>query len=169
MNIPTKSLSFIWHFIKQQPIAFFFFLINCLISPLNEVGFPYCVKLIINVLAKETPGSETLWLSLIPPLVIFVTLWLCMEVAMRLQGVVVAITLPKFKANIRNTVFNYVLDHSQDYFANHFAGSIANKISDLAFSSERIFEILFFNVISFGFMFLLAFIAMWHASPIFFV
>lgn len=169
MNIPTKSLTFIWHFIKQQPIAFLIIFITCLIWPINEVGFPYCIKLIINVLAKETPNSETLWLNLFTPLFITVSLWLCMEVAMRLQGIVLAIAFPKFKANIRNTVFNYVLDHSQDYFANHFAGSIANKISDLAFSSERITEITFFNVISFGFMFFLAFIAMWKANSIFFV
>lgn len=169
MTIPTKNSTFIWHFVKQQPIAFWILFITCLIWPLNEIGFPYCIKLIINILATHSPTSAMLLSALLPPLATLVTLWICMEIAMRTQGITAAIAMPKLRANIRTNVFNYILDHPHTYFANNFAGSIANKISDLANSSEQIISIIIYNIISFGFAFLLAFVAVWKANPLFFV
>ena len=86
---------------------------------------------------------------------------------MRTQGLVAMKTFPRLRAKIRETVFRYVLQHSHDYFSNHFAGNIANKISDLPSSVERMLEILIFNFISFSVAFFSSFILLWKANPIF--
>lgn len=164
---PQKSLSFFWSYVKKQPLGFGFIFITCLIWPVNETLFPYFIKVIINVLDVARQEPELLPQGLKFPVIGLVSVWLLMEFAMRTQGITTAFVIPKFKARIREQVFAYTLGHSPRFFANHFAGSIANKISDLVHSSERLFEILFFNFISIGFSVLLAIVILTHSHPIF--
>ena len=58
MTIPKTLSSFLWHFIKRQPIAFVILFITAMIWSINEVFFPFFLKLIINTLHDFKGGPH---------------------------------------------------------------------------------------------------------------
>ena len=167
MKIPNRVVPFIWHFVKRQPIAFLFGLATALVWSLNEVFFPYFMKLIINTLANFKGEPTEVYAALLIPIIALVFCWVLMDVSMRAQGIVLLYAFPRFRANIRETAFNYTKHHSHSYFANNFAGSIAQKLSSLPTSCQNVLEIFLFSFCSISVSVITAFILMWLANPIF--
>ncbi len=167
MQLPKSLSRFIWFFLKLQPFAFIFIVLTACVWAINESLFPYFIKSIINAIHDSQGNAAHIWQIIAIPLLSLSCLWLLMELSMRTQGIVVMKTFPLLRAQIRDTVFNYVRQHSHDYFINHFAGNIANKISDLPSGVETLLQILFFNFIAFFIAFATAIIILWHANPIF--
>lgn len=167
MKIPNRVAPFIWHFVKRQPVAFLFGLATALVWSLNEVFFPYFMKLIINTLANFRGEPTDVYTALLIPIVALVFCWVLMDISMRAQGIVLLYAFPRFRANIRETAFNYTKHHSHSYFANNFAGSIAQKLSSLPTSCQNVLEIFLFSFCSISVSVITAFILMWLANPIF--
>lgn len=168
MNPPKTIAKFIWHFIKRQPVAFSIVFVTAIVWAVNEVCFPYLIKHIINILNGFTGQHRQeiyslLWL----PLLVLILSWVVMEICMRMQGFTLLKAFPKFRANIRAEVFDYVKQHSHHYFSNHFAGNIAKKISELPTSCQTIMEILFFNIVSVSIAVVLALLVMGQTHLIF--
>lgn len=63
---------------------------------------------------------------------IFVVISLIISLLWRSSGLSGMAWIAKTKANINQTLFNYLSRHSVSYFHNRFAGSTANKISNVA-------------------------------------
>ncbi len=158
---------FIWHFIKKQPIAFAVVLAAGIIWSLNEMLFPYFLKWIINTVSNYHGNPQLIVNALKYPLILLAFFWLCMEIAMRTQGVVLIYLFPRFRCNIRETVFDYIKNHSHKYFSENFSGGIAKKLSELPSSCQSITEIVFFNCIPIFLSFLIAFVLMASAKPLF--
>ncbi len=167
MILPKSLSKFIWFFIKQQRFTFLFIMVTSWIWAINESLFPYFIKLFVNHIHEFQGDPLGIWRVLKAPLIGFALLWILMELAMRTQGRVMMRAFPKLRANIRETVFAYVRQHSHDYFANHFAGEIASKINDLPSGIEMLLQILVFNFISFSVAFVVAFIVISHVSLFF--
>ncbi len=167
MKIPNRVVPFIWHFVKRQPAAFTFSLITAFIWSLNEVFFPYFIKLIINTLANFQGDPEQVYAVLLIPIIALVACWILMDISMRTQGMILIYAFPRFRANIRETAFNYVKHHSHTYFSNNFAGSIAQKLSSLPTSCQNVLEIFLFTFCSVSVGIATASILMWLANPIF--
>jgi ATP-binding cassette subfamily B protein len=167
MKIPNRVIPFIWQFAKRQPIAFSFALLTAIIWSLNEVFFPYFIKLIINTLANFQGEAHGVYSALLLPIAALVSCWTLMDISMRSQGIILIYAFPRFRANIREAAFNYTKHHSHSYFANNFAGSIAQKLSSLPTSCQNVLEIFIFTFCSISLAILTAFILMWIANPIF--
>jgi ATP-binding cassette subfamily B protein len=168
MNRLPKTLSaFLWHFVKQQPIAFAFVMFTAMIWSVNEIIFPYFIKLIVNTIHDFKGDRHAIYAALALPLIALVISWLVNEIAMRSQGIVLITTFPRFRANIRATVFNYVKQHSHEYFSSNFAGSIAKKLAELPNSSQSVLEIICFNFTSITMAFLIALGLMYFTKPLF--
>lgn len=167
MNIPKTFVAFLWHFIKRQPIGFAVIFITAAIWSVNEMFFPYFLKLIINAVHDFKGNPADIYTVLMKPLLLLGVFWVSMEVAMRTQGIVAISLFPRFRANIRYTVYDYVKKHSMEYFSNHFAGAIAKKIADLPTSCQSIMEILSFNFTSILCAFVIAVVLMWMTNVIF--
>lgn len=167
MAIPKTIAPFIWHFVKRQPVAFFVILFTSLVWSTNEVFFPYFIKLIVNGIHGYTGDRAAIYSVLFWPVAGLISCWLAMDISMRAQGVIGISAFPRFRANIRAAVYDYVKKHSHQYFSSHFAGSIAQKIALLPTSGQTILEILFFNLSSITVGFLLATILMWLTKPLF--
>ena len=133
MSIPKSVSGFLWHFMKIQPIAFSVMVLGAIIWSVNETFFPYFIKLIVNAITNYKGEPSQIYQVLFWPVLALVSVWIAMEIALRTQGIVMVTAFPRFRANIRKTVYDYVKQHSHEYFSNHFAGSIANKISDLPY------------------------------------
>jgi ATP-binding cassette subfamily B protein len=167
MSLPKNIASFIWHFIKKQPLGFFIVVLTGVIWSINEMFFPYFIKWIINTIANYHGIPKLIYHVLWPPLLLFGALWVMMELAMRTQGITLIYLFPKFRTNIRETVFDYIKHHSHQYFSDNFAGSIAKKLSELPNSCQTLSEIMFFNFVPILLAFIIAFALMANTKPLF--
>ncbi len=165
MMLPSTVSSFIWYFVKPYKYWFLAIIGLSLIWAVNEAFFAYFIKWLVNDLTMMDAAKETVSLLAIKPLVLIFILWTLMDIAMRVQGFMMRAIMPRFRAHIRESVFSYVQQHSHRYFSERFAGKIANKLSDLPNSSERIVEIICVNFIPIIFTLGLALILLWNANP----
>lgn len=160
IHTPKTYVPFLWHFIKCQPVAFFIVFITALIWSINEVTFPYFIKLIVNTIHDFKGNPHAIYRVLSWPLVALVSCWMTMTISMRVQGMILIRVFPRFRADIRASVFNYVKRHSHEYFASHFAGNIAQKIASLPTSCQSVLEIFFFNLSAITVGFIIAMVLM---------
>ncbi len=167
MSLPKNIASFIWYFIKKQPLGFFIVIATGVIWSINEMFFPYFIKWVINTIANYHGIPKLIYHVLWQPLLLFGALWVVMELSMRTQGMTLIYLFPKFRANIRETVFDYIRHHSHQYFTDNFAGSIAKKLSELPNSCQTLTEIMFFNFVPILLAFIIAFVLMANTKPLF--
>lgn len=167
MTIPKTIPSFFGYFIKCQSIAFFIVFLTSLTWSVNDVLFPYFIKLFINIINSFKGNPNNIYSILSWPIFALITCWVVMTIAMRVQGFVLAATFPRFRANIRETVFDYVKQHSHEYFSSNFAGSIAQKLASLPTSCQTVLEILIFNLSSITVGFIIAVVLVWRTHVIF--
>jgi len=165
--LPKTALPFVWHFAKQQKYKFFILLFTSIIWAINDAFFPFFLKKIVNTLEHYQSNPEYVYTALKGTLILLVIFWLINELNGRLQGMMAIYTIPRFRANIREAVFNYVKSHSHEYFSDEFAGNIANKLADLPNSCQSIAEIFCWQFTTATTGALLALTMMWLVKPIF--
>lgn len=127
-RLPKSTFSFIFYFVRQQWMKFALITFCSIVWAINDTIFPYFLKRIVNAL--ENYNSDPKWIALTIGhfFILIVLFWILTEFFLRLQGILQVYTFPKFRSNIRNTIFDYVKSHSHEYFSNHFAGNLAKKI-----------------------------------------
>lgn len=167
MNLPKSAFLFIVYFIKRQWLSFSLIFAVGAIWSINEVFFPYFLKLIVNEVQYFHGPPDKIYASVSGVLALLVLFWVVTELCLRVQGIVQIYTFPKFRANIRRTVFDYVKSHSHEYFSNHFAGNIAKKLADLPSSCQSIMEIVCFNLIIALSGAVIVLVMMWLIKPFF--
>lgn len=164
--LPSTVFSFLWYFVQKQKFSFLFVVLTAGVWALNDTFFPFFLKLIVNKLENNVNVSLTeLFFSLSGIITAFVSFWVVAEIIYRSQGILLIYTFPKFRANIRKTVFNYVKAHSHQYFSDHFAGNIAKKLSDLPTSAQNLLEIICFNFLTAGSGAIVIIVMMWLTNP----
>jgi len=167
MNLPTTPLRFIYHFARQQWVKFSVVIFSFMVWAASEAIFPYLLKHVIDTIASFHGDRAEIYLSISSILILIATFWIADEFFMRLTGMTEVFTFPKFRADIRHAVFNYVTSHSHDYFASNFAGNIAKKLADLPTSCQSLAEIIclqFTTAFTGG---VIVFIMMWITQPVF--
>jgi ATP-binding cassette subfamily B protein len=167
MNLPKTVLPFLNYFLKRQFFAFAIIFFAAISWSVNDIFFPFFIKLIVNTLHNYHGELNNVYYALAKPIALLIIFWLNTEFWLRMQGIVMIYTLPQFRANIREQVFNYVKHHSHEYFANHFAGNIAKKIADLPNSCQSIVEVLSYSFIPTLIGIVIALVLMWFTQPIF--
>lgn len=138
LELPKNLIPFIWLFVKKQWKLLLFSLIFSLGWSLDQTLWPYVLERLIDVISNYEGSRTDAWNALASPIIMGITLWIVVETFFRLSGILMSQFVPKFEADIRMSMFKYVLNHSQTYFNNHLAGEISNKISDMPQSLTRI-------------------------------
>jgi ATP-binding cassette subfamily B protein len=167
MNLPKTISGFFWFFIKRQFWPFLILSLTALTWSVNDTFTPYFIKVMINILADAKGHVANVYTALAYPIIGIITIWVLMEISMRTQGILSIYFFPKFRANIRQQMFDYIKQHSFEYFANNFAGSIANKLTDIPAASQTILELLIFNFIPILALLIISLFFMWNTSPLF--
>lgn len=147
--LPVTLSQFIFFFLKKQWKLFIIIPILSLAWSLDNTLFPLILKKVIDVINAYDAKRALVWTALAMPVIWGGSLWLGVELAHRLQGVLAARVYPKLEADIRMAMFEYAQAHSYSFFAHNFAGSLSNKISDMARGVTSILELmsrLFFPV-----------------------
>ncbi len=167
MKLPKTVLPFIFQFVRRQKLYFAAIVLISTVWAINDAFFPYFVKKIVNGVQDYQGPREGIYSALAGVLTLIVIFWLLTEIFLRLQGVIQLYAFPRFRANIREAVFNYVKSHSHEYFSSHFAGDIAKKLADLPTSCQALIEIVSFNFVTAMMGAVIVFVMMWLTKPVF--
>ncbi|HVY53869.1 MAG TPA: ABC transporter ATP-binding protein [Gammaproteobacteria bacterium] len=166
-KLPQTAFRFVFYFARQQWGKFSILLLTSLIWAINDTFFPYFLKQIVDTLQNYQGVPDQVYNALGGVLFLLVLFWVLNEFAARLQGITSIYTFPRFRANIREAVFDYVKSHSHEYFSNQLAGNIANKIADLPTSCQSIMEIICFQFSTTSIGATIVLIMMWQTHPVF--
>lgn len=167
MNLPHSTPQFIFHFVKKQWLSFLAFVLIGLGWAINDTFFPYFLKKIVDALQIYHDDRIHVYESLKGTLILLVSFWVGMEILQRAGGILAIYVFPRFRANIRESVFRYIKSHSHEYFSNNFAGNIGKKLADLPSSCQMILEIICFQFTTAGAGILIVFTMMWITQPLF--
>lgn len=140
-ELPKTLGRFFWHFMKKQPLAFTVFFLAPLVMVLENNAIPYSLKMIVDALGTLKP-NERVFSAVAPALWLGGGAWIMMLVVLRLQNWWQGYVIPRFQADIRLSVFDYMSRQSYYYFSNQMAGSLANKLNDLPRALDTIFMII---------------------------
>ena len=121
---------FIWKHVKNYKIGFFFMSTLYGALALERVYLPSVVGGIVDTMTNLTDKANW-WNTLNTPLVIIVAISFSMDAAFRVQEWITEYVIPRFKANMRNDVFEYTMHHSSRFFSENHAGSTGGKINTL--------------------------------------
>lgn len=167
MNLPHSCFGFIAHFVRRQWFKFAVFIAVSITWAFNESLFPYFLKRIINGVAAYHGVREGIYAALSGTLIILVAFWVVSEILQRVQGIVQIYAFPRFRADIREAVFNYVTSHSHEYFSSHFSGNIAKKLADLPTSCQAVMEIVCMQFAAAFANSVIVLVMMWLTKPLF--
>jgi len=167
MKMPVTSFGFIFYFVRQQWVRFSILIFSFMMWAICDAVFPYYLKKIINVVQAWGGQRDEIFAVASGSIFLLAFFWILAEVFMRIQGVLQIYTFPKFRANIREAVFDYVKSHSHAFFSSQFSGSIAKRLADLPNSCQAIMEIICLQFVTAITGALIVFIMMWFTQPIF--
>lgn len=166
-QLPTSLLWFFWFFVKKQPIAFLVFFIAPMAMVFEANVIPYALKMIVDVITEFQGDRQEIVAQLAPALWLGGSAWIALMVITRLQNWWQCTVLPRFQAQVRMSLLDYVTSHSYTYFANHFAGNIAAKISDMPRALDAVRMIICWKCITAAAVIVVALIIMATINPIF--
>jgi ATP-binding cassette subfamily B protein len=141
IQLPKTIGLFFWHFIKKQRLAFTFFLLAPMVMVLENNVIPYSLKMIVDALGTH-PKEQHIFSVVAPALWLGGGAWISMLIIIRLQNWWQGYVIPRFQADVRMSVFEYLNKQSHQYFSNQMAGSLANKVNDLPRALDSIFMII---------------------------
>lgn len=143
-QLPKTVFSFIFHFIKKQWPWFLLIQIFAFAWTLDYTVWPILIGKLVDSITHYAGDRTQAWGVIGPILVLGAILWLTIEWMFRGAGFLLAKVSPRFEAQIRSSVFDYVQRHSQNYINDRFAGTLANKVSDISLSAGRVVRQLMF-------------------------
>ncbi len=167
MKLPTTTFSFILYFVRQQWLRFAVIILCFILWAVSDAVFPYFLKKLIDVVQAFKGDAPGIYAAAAQPLILLMLFWLGAEVCMRIQGIMQIYTFPRFRANIREAVFDYVKSHSHDFFSSQFSGNIAQKLADLPKSCQSIMEVICLQFATALAGALIVLVMMWFTRPIF--
>lgn len=136
-KLPKTFFSFIWFFLRKQWKTLLFIQIFSFAWSIDHTLWPFVIMKFIDGITNYSGPKSAVWHVLSTPIIMGVVLWFIIEIFFRLSGILLAKFIPKLEADVRMSMFSYVLNHSHHYFSNRMAGEIANKISDMPQSITR--------------------------------
>ncbi|MCE2926090.1 MAG: ABC transporter ATP-binding protein/permease [Rickettsiales bacterium] len=128
---PISLLTFITTHLAKQKTSFGLLVLFSLMWSVEQVAFPYVIKMIIDTLTGYQGDKADIYSVLATPLVIGASVWLISIAAWRLSDIADFFFSPRFQASVREAMTEHVFGHSQRYFSEHLSGSISNKIADM--------------------------------------
>ena len=138
---PNTVGSFVWRYLRLEKKYLFGFFMVALIWAAEMSLSPYLLKIIINIVVAQAHNTQKLFHAIAWPIVLYVVIWLILNLNFRLYDYINLRLQPKLKAKVQKDVFAYVLAHSYAFFQNHFVGSLTRKVADLVSNIEMLIAI----------------------------
>lgn len=147
-KLPHTLIPFIWHFTKpyrwQMLVCFIVPILMCLETTL----VPYCLGVIIDLIAQYDEKRSDIFSDLVHPLVLLGGTHALFIVVFRGQDLLQARLWPRYAADLRLGMFRSLSQFPQHFFADRFSGNLANKVSDVVNALTSLFYTLRWSFIS---------------------
>ncbi|WP_019217191.1 ABC transporter transmembrane domain-containing protein [Legionella tunisiensis] len=104
--------------------------------------------MIIDAISNQQGERTHIIVAVAPALWLGGGAWAGLIIIIRLQNWWQGYVIPRFQAQVRMSVLDYLSRHSYHYFSNQMAGSLANKVNDLPRALEAIRMIISWNGIA---------------------
>lgn len=142
-TLPNSVLPFLWTFMRPK-WPFLLVIICCpVVWAIVTTLSPFILKILIDSVIGFEGDLSQVWSIAWKPVTLFIGMYICLEMAMRLEEYLIIRTIPTIKAKIRGEMFNYAQKHSHRYFQDHLAGTLSNKVLDMV----RAFETMFISIV----------------------
>lgn len=164
-QLPKTLFAFFWHFLKEHWILLLLIQIFSFAWSLDHTLWPYVIMTLIDTITAFAGDRANAWHALSVPIIMGLSLWITVEVFFRLAGILSAKVFPRLEANMRMSMFDYVIHHSHLYFSNQMAGTIANKISDMPQSMTRLFHQIIYLFMPVGLALIISTVLFARISP----
>jgi len=136
LKFPSTLAGFLWFFIRKNFWSFFFIQLFCLAWTLDNIAWPQVIRMIISNIEEYNGPRELIWDQISGVVMFGALMWIIIDVSFRIQGILSARIFPKFEADIRMTMFEYVSSQTHSYFSSNYSGSLSNKINDMPRSAH---------------------------------
>ncbi|MBS0272175.1 MAG: ABC transporter ATP-binding protein [Proteobacteria bacterium] len=141
--VPSKTLyGFVFFFVKKQWVKLLLTQFFWLAWSVDQTIFPLLFGKIVDGITNYVGDRGQAWLVLKTPILGALVLWIGIEVAFRVGGILLAYAFPKMDKQIRMHMFSHMQDQSHAYFSTNFAGNISTKISDMVDSLNHILQLI---------------------------
>jgi ATP-binding cassette subfamily B protein len=164
-TLPKTLWKFFWYFIKKQWVTMVFMQIFFFAWAIDHTLYPYVLQLVIDAITSFQGDRANVWPALVTPLIFGASLWIGLEICYRCGGFLQAKAIPKFEADIRTEMYDYVSKHSHVYFSTNMAGSLSNKISDMPQSMSNVLRLVMSLFIPVALAMIIAAGMFFHLSP----
>ena len=139
LELPTKLIPFIWHFVRQMKLAFFVLFILFGLSSAAWALIPYYIGEIVNVMEQYASNPADAWDDLWPVLLMFVLVCFAIQPFTVHTAVYIQARIFSVFVNImRRQLALYVFDHSYNFFQSEFSGRVAGKILETPQAIENV-------------------------------
>lgn len=119
-------------------------LIGVVVIQIANVSAPLYLRQFINVLAEGTTSPEVLS-TLFWILAAFAGVNLFGWLGERLRGISTTRVEARTMADLFNSAFSNLLEHSHEFFISNFTGTLTRRVTRYARSFEQVFDNLMFN------------------------
>jgi ATP-binding cassette subfamily B protein len=143
MKTKTKqTLRIFWQHARQYPGSIFLLVFSLLGATAADVYIPQLYKQLFNILANGSdPGRrvfDIIWTIFVTAFIMW-TFW-------RIATFVNDFFQPRVMADVTNTCFKYLHDHSYNFFNSNFAGSLVRKVNRFERAFEDIADNFYWNM-----------------------
>lgn len=167
LHLPKTLFAFFWYFLKKHWVMLLFIQLFSFAWSLDHTLWPYVIMTLIDTITNFMGDRAESWHALSVPILMGIILWVTVEISFRLAGFLSVSLFPRLEANMRMSMFDYVLHHSHHYFSNHMAGAIANKISDMPQSMTRLLQQIIYLFLPVGMALIISTVLFAQISPFF--
>ncbi len=105
---------------------------------------PYVIKSIVDAAnSAQDQLSNTIFWSL----VVIVSAWILMEILMRIQGAIIARTLPSVRTKVCAWILAWVKEYPYSFFLKNTTGNLSDKVTGVSQGIENLIAIFFVSFV----------------------
>lgn len=164
--LPQNLWPFLRHFLKAYKGVVVLYTVLAICAGFWGPFNSWLIKYIINLLSSTSTINISL---LVFPAVLLVLNFIAFD---NITWRAIGYLNYKFQVVIKNKIisetFSFVLQHSHQFFQDNLAGRIANQVTTLADSIERILHKIVFDFIRGASVLIVGFVSMYYVNPSFF-
>jgi len=147
-KVTKQTFKIFWQHTVRYRWYFIVIILSLVIGNLFLIAIPLYYKKLFDVLSTNWGGDLSAALPILQKIILFILLLNFVEwVFWRVATFVNNYFQPRVMADIANTCFEYLHQHSFGFFVNRFVGSLVRKVNRLIHAFEYISDALFWNIL----------------------
>lgn len=133
----SPLFNYLWPLVRRHLKSFILIALLWSTNSIYTIIIPYFLKLFINAISN-CKDVGNIFFSLQIPLIAFGGFLLFRFIAISSVVKMRARTFSEFRASVRLSLFNHLIDHSANFFAKHFSGTLTNHIVSMPKNAHKI-------------------------------